>query len=195
MRPSGRWSGRTTVIGMAAAAATISALVVGGIAVADNGSTSEADDASATSRDVGTRVHERVGFGPRVRMMAGGHVLHGEFVVAKKDGDGYQTMATQHGTVEDVSESSITVKSDDGYTRSYAVDGDTMVNAGREGIESIKADDKVAVAATVDGDAATAVRVADVSLRKAAWDELRPGRPGPDGGPDAGADEESDGSN
>jgi hypothetical protein len=196
MRPVGRWSGRTTVVGMAAAAATISALVVGGIAVADNGSGAETDDPGATSSEVPAKVRDRIG--PGLRGIAGhamrGPVLHGEFVVAKRDGDGYQTMATQVGAVEDVSDSSITVKSDDGYTRSYTVDGETMVNAHREGIASVEKGDDVAVAAVVDGETATAVRVADISQRKALWEKLRPGRPGPGEGFDEnkGLDENSD---
>jgi hypothetical protein len=184
MRPVGRWSGRTTVVGMAAAAATISALVVGGIAVADNGSGTETDDSGTTANQTSVRddgamkVRDRMGLGPRLHGLAGGPVLHGEFVVPNADGDGYQTMATQHGTVEEVGDSSITVKSEDGYTRSYTIDDETLVNAQREGIDSVEKGDQVAVAATVGGETATAVRVADISQRKAVWEKLRPGRPG-----------------
>ncbi|MEI8408959.1 MULTISPECIES: hypothetical protein [unclassified Kribbella] len=47
-----------------------------------------------------------------------GDALHGEFVTAK-DGGGYETIATQKGEVTAVSTTSITVKSADGYSRTY----------------------------------------------------------------------------
>ena len=46
--------------------------------------------------------------------------LHGEFVVSDANG-GYTTMLTQTGTVTAVSATSITVKSDDGYTQIYMI--------------------------------------------------------------------------
>ena len=46
--------------------------------------------------------------------------LHGEFVVSDGSG-GYATMLTQTGTVTAISATSITVRSDDGYTQTYAI--------------------------------------------------------------------------
>ena len=57
---------------------------------------------------------------------AGATQLHGEFVVSDGSG-GYATMLTQNGTVTAISATSITVRSDDGYTQTYA----TPSTAGR----------------------------------------------------------------
>jgi hypothetical protein len=88
--------------------------------------------------------------------------VHGEFVVPKSGG-GYQTMDTQRGSVTAVSNSSITIKSGDGFTKTYGVTGDTIVDAKRDGIGSIKVGDQVFVMATVSGSTATAANVTDVS--------------------------------
>ncbi|HJV99162.1 MAG TPA: hypothetical protein VJ617_08730 [Arthrobacter sp.] len=52
--------------------------------------------------------------------------LHSESVVKKADGT-FETVLSQQGTVDAVSETSVTVKSDDGYTQTYAVNADTKV--------------------------------------------------------------------
>jgi hypothetical protein len=106
------------------------------------------------------------GFGPRGEFGLGG-ALHGEFVV-QKDGGGYQTVATQRGSVTAVSKDSITVKSDDGYSRTYKVDADTLVNSARDGIASIKTGSTVTVSAVVADNTATATMINDGSARDAA---------------------------
>jgi hypothetical protein len=53
------------------------------------------------------------------------------------------------------------VKSADGFTRTYAVDENTLVNAGRDGIGDVKEGDTVGVMAAVNGDAASAMRISD----------------------------------
>jgi hypothetical protein len=52
--------------------------------------------------------------------------LHSESVVKKADGT-FETHVSQRGTVESVSDSAITVKSEDGYSLTYAVNADTKV--------------------------------------------------------------------
>jgi len=89
--------------------------------------------------------------------------VHGTAVVPKSGG-GYQTVAFQNGKVTAVSSTSITLRSADGYSRSYRVTSATVVNARRDGIGSIKAGNQVIVTATVSGSTATATRVIDVSL-------------------------------
>ena len=60
-------------------------------------------------------------------------MLHGEFI--QRVAGGYQTVDVQSGQVTAVSGSSITLRSTDGFTRSYVVvAGTTMVDAGRGGI-------------------------------------------------------------
>lgn len=66
-----------------------------------------------------------IGRGPFRGPAAGfpGNALHGEFTVAS-DG-GYVTERMQTGTVSAPSATSITVKSEDGYTQTYAIDSST----------------------------------------------------------------------
>lgn len=89
-----------------------------------------------------------------------GGVLHGEFVTVKPGG-GYQPTQMQRGTVTAVSATAITVKSEDGFVRSYVVTKDTLVNAARDGITSVAVNDIVHVRASGVGDKATATDVMD----------------------------------
>jgi hypothetical protein len=52
--------------------------------------------------------------------------LHSESVVKKADGT-FETQLTQQGTVDAVSETSVTVKSEDGFMQSYAVNAETKI--------------------------------------------------------------------
>jgi hypothetical protein len=52
--------------------------------------------------------------------------LHGESVVKKGDG-GFETRLTQQGVIEAVSSASITVKSEDGFSQTYAVNAGTKI--------------------------------------------------------------------
>ncbi|WP_211370909.1 hypothetical protein [Nonomuraea turkmeniaca] len=98
------------------------------------------------------------------KMGFGGRALHGEFVVP--DGSGtYTTIATQYGDVTAVDQDSITVKSEDGYTKEYVVNADTRINRGGDGIDAVKSGQKVVVRAKVDGGTATAVAIRDTTLR------------------------------
>jgi hypothetical protein len=124
------------------------------------------------------------GHGPRGLGRRGGHgglgglagALHGEFT-AKKPGGGYQTMAMQVGDATAVSATSITVKSEDGFSRTYAVDDGTLVNAGNDGIADVKSGDKVRILAVVTGSDAKAVHVMDVTSVGKLRDQWRPRRP------------------
>jgi len=89
--------------------------------------------------------------------------LHGQFVVPKPGG-GYQTVDVQTGQVTAVSSTSISLKSSDGFTKSYVVTGSTIVDAQRDGIGSIKVGNQASVQATVSGITATASGVEDLTL-------------------------------
>ncbi len=52
--------------------------------------------------------------------------LHSESVVKKADGT-FETRLTQQGTVDSVSGTSVTVKSEDGFIQSYAVNAETKI--------------------------------------------------------------------
>jgi len=96
--------------------------------------------------------------------------IHGEFVVPKPGG-GYQTVLTQIGTVQKVSSSSITVKSEDGYTHTYSVDNDTLVAAGNNGIADVANGDTVRVLA-IGSNAKRLIDVTKVqSLRQKYWQQ------------------------
>ena len=73
--------------------------------------------------------------------------LHGEFVVPNSAG-GYTTELTQTGTVTAISATSITVRSEDGFSRTY------VIPAGSAGAP-FAVDDQVVVHATRDGQTAT----------------------------------------
>ena len=90
-----------------------------------------------------------------------GGPLHGEFTIRKPDGSGFQTVAVQTGEVTAVSPPSITVKSEDGFSRTYSVDENTVVGAGRDGIGAVKTGDTVRVAGVVEGGQAKAAAILD----------------------------------
>lgn len=121
---------------------------------------------SGTPSAPGERGKPGKGLGHRGMIGLGG-ALHGEFVVPK-EGGGYQTIATQRGEVTAVSKDSITVKSADGYSRTYTLTEDTLVNAARDGIDDVKTGNTVTVMAVVVDGKATARSVSDGTVRKAA---------------------------
>lgn len=95
-----------------------------------------------------------------------GGMVHGQFT-APKAGGGYQSVDVQRGTVSTVSASSVTVKSADGFTATYAVTSATVVDAQAAGIGSVKQGDTVFVSATVSGGTATAANIMDLTAVKA----------------------------
>lgn len=89
--------------------------------------------------------------------------IRGEAVM-RKPGGGFQTVAHQSGDVTAVSATSITLKSEDGFERSYLVNDDTLVNAGDDGIADVKVGDQVRLTAILeDGGRARAVRIHDLT--------------------------------
>jgi hypothetical protein len=91
-----------------------------------------------------------------------GGVVHGQVVVPEAGGK-FGTEDIQTGKVTAVSGSSLTVRSADGFTKSYRVTGATQVAAGKTGIGSVKVGNQVAVTATVSGSTASLTRVIDLS--------------------------------
>jgi hypothetical protein len=89
--------------------------------------------------------------------------VHGEVVVPEAGGK-FCTEDIQTGKVTAVSGSSLTVRSADGYTKSYRVTSATEVDAGKTGIGSVKVGNQVAVTATVSGSTASLTRILDLSL-------------------------------
>jgi len=126
----------------------------------------------------------RFGFGPGPGSVFG--ALHGQLVVPKSGG-GYQTVDVQNGQVTAVSATSITLKSADGFTKSYSVAGSTIVDAQRDGIGSVKVGNQAAVVATVSGSTATAASITDLTLLRQGlpnfgYGRARPASPGAQAG-------------
>lgn len=110
--------------------------------------------------------------------------IHGEFTVKNKDGS-YTTLVSQRGTVQSVSDSSISVKSDDGFTQSYAITSSTTIvklpasGTGTQGrrpspqtikATDLKTGDSVAVSGTKSGTTVTATRIIGGTLPAAPSD-------------------------
>ncbi|HKU10672.1 MAG TPA: hypothetical protein VJQ61_05525 [Sinomonas sp.] len=72
---------------------------------------------------------------------AGAETLHGQMTVKRPDGS-IETVFVQRGTVTDVSDTKLTVKSDDGFTRTYTLNGSTkFVGQGQPKGAAIKSGD------------------------------------------------------
>ncbi|HZN14809.1 MAG TPA: DUF5666 domain-containing protein [Acidimicrobiales bacterium] len=146
---------------------------LGGIGVAA-AQTDTSTSTAPTPGVAGTAIAGKPGPGGPHFGMGGG--IHGEFVTPK-DGGGYQTVATQVGEVTAVSASSITLKSADGYTKAYAVNDNTMVNAGNNGIDDVKSGDTVHVTAVVEDGKYRAVEVMDQTQGQRIGEQWRPAPP------------------
>lgn len=109
-----------------------------------------------------------------------GHAIHGEHVVKQQDGT-YRTVVTQAGTIEAVSDSEVTVKSEDGFTQRYAITAETSIakvpanvselrnGRGKPTLPSATAadlttGDPVRLSGTKDGDTVTATRIVSGEL-------------------------------
>ena len=112
---------------------------------------------------LGNGLGNRQGSGLGGGMMGGngllgqlGRVQHGELTVTGSDGKAV-VMTVQRGTVTAASASSVTVRSDDGYTQTYAVNSSTRVR-GATATQPQK-DDQVVVLARKADKVATQIRV------------------------------------
>ena len=103
----------------------------------------------------------RLGHGLGHGLGVGNRALHGEFVVKDKDGK-IVTRVVQRGEVTAVSTTSITLKSEDGFTGTYAVNGDTKVRVGGDNaaITGVKTGNEARVVATKSGATSTATGLA-----------------------------------
>jgi hypothetical protein len=71
----------------------------------------------------------------------GAETLHGQMTVKKADGS-IETVFIQRGTVTDVSDTTLTVKSDDGFTQTYTLNGSTkFIGQGQPKGAAIKSGD------------------------------------------------------
>lgn len=170
---------RSRVIGIVAASALAAATFTG--VAAATAATRTADDTSQSPSAASPRGQEPGVRGPGVRGPGGhgpseyghggpggpggpgghrpeGDVLHAEAVIEAEDGT-TATHRMQEGDVTEVSATSVTVTSTDGYTSTYVIDADTELDRDREQGTAPKLGDTVHVRAIVDGSTATADEV------------------------------------
>jgi len=149
-------SWRSTIVAAVAAVAMAggagAAVAIGSSGVPANAATVAVSQAQPTPTHPGFG-----GMGGRIP------ILHGQAVLSKPGG-GYQTVAFQRGAVTAVSAGSITLKSTDGFTQTYVINGSTVVGAHRGGISSVTDGNTASVIATVSGKTFTAMRIIDWTL-------------------------------
>lgn len=159
------------------AAGFVAAGLVGGVVLAGFATASaQTDPTPSPSQSEGAAPMAKGGRGPGGHKGGPGAGIHGEFVTANPNG-GWQTMATQKGEVTAVSATSLTVRSEDDFSRTYTVNDDTMVGAGDEGIADVKVGDDVHVLAIVTDGKASAVNVHDATQGRRIRDRYAPRPP------------------
>lgn len=178
----------TLTLGSIAAGAVL-ATGVTGLALADDTTTPSAGSSSSAPRgasDPGVMGQRGPGDGMRggpggLHGMRGGpmgEALHGELVVKAQDGT-ISTVRQVRGTVTAVTGTSITVKAEDGYTATFAVNADTEVRTGLPSrnadpatttgsIADVSVGDVAHVHGTVTGGTATAEAVHAMTAEQAA---------------------------
>jgi hypothetical protein len=147
------------IVGGVAAVAVIGTAGVAAATAAPSPSGSPAPSASpgaspsAPGADKGERGEGRRGHGRVGHLFRG---LHGEWVVKQQDGT-FVTMVGARGEVTAVSATSITIKAEDGFTATFAVNADTKVR-GRDvdKIADVKVGDRGGALGPKSGDTATA---------------------------------------
>ncbi|UOZ08546.1 hypothetical protein [Amycolatopsis sp. WQ 127309] len=154
--PKKGWSGKKTAI-----AAGIAVVIAAGGGAAIWAGTSSADNSAQQGGPGGFGGPGGPGGGQfRGQGVPGGNfgggaaalrdALHGDFVVANPNG-GYTTERLQTGDVTELSATSVTLTSKDGYKQTYALDGSTQKTG-----DVKTGDTNVTVVAKVDGQTATA---------------------------------------
>jgi Cu/Ag efflux protein CusF len=148
---------RTKVVLVAGTAALALAGIGGGVAFASGSGTPTAapTPTTATATAPARPAHPRRAAGVLRRLE------HGELTVGTKQGD--QVVDVQRGQVTSVSATSVTVRSGDGFTATYAVDGTSKIRVHQQasGISSVHDGDRVTVVAVRANGTATVRRLAD----------------------------------
>lgn len=137
-----------------------------GISYADDPTTSPSPSATSTSNASPGQPHNKQGDqhkkqGEHAQRALLKRALHGEVTLGGKKTT--RVIDFQRGNVQQVSATSITVKSIDGFTATYVVTGDTRVRqAGEVGtLADVKTGDKVRVVAVNDGKTNAAKTIAE----------------------------------
>ena len=173
--------GASTKLALVASGVIAGIILAGfGVATAQGGNASEAGPKQRAGEHSGPGASGRFGGGPGHPGGGPGmrNLLHGEGVIRTGEGE-TENVAMQVGEVTDANDSSVEVKSTDGFTRTYAVNADTNFLPRGNDIDDVDAGDEVRVLAVVDGSTATAKRIVDITDM--------PRRPGGPSGPPDGA--------
>ncbi|WP_018680777.1 hypothetical protein [Actinokineospora enzanensis] len=170
--PRQRWTWKKTA---AAAAIAAGVATAGGFAVyAASGATADTQGGRGGMGGPGMD-GGRGGFGGGMGGAGLQNALHGEFVVSTGDG-AYATRLMQTGEVTAVSDTSITAKSTDGYTKTYTIDSQTVKSA----MSSVAQGDTVTIIATTAGDTASVASISERGTGSGSTDGGGPGM-GPGG--------------
>lgn len=148
-----------------------------GIAAAQTGG----PDTAAPERSERAQAKDREhpgGMGRKGHRGMPGPGIRGEFVVRDREG-AFRTVATQMGEATAVSADAITVRSEDGFSRTYRIDDATSINGNRGEVGDLATGTQVRVLAHLDGDTATAVHIVDVSRAREMRDRAAERRGGP----------------
>lgn len=176
---------RTRSIALTAGTLVVGAALATGItgiaSAADSTPGPASSSATATNdRPTDARGHHGRGGPGGMHGAPGMHALHSEAVVKAADGT-ISTVTSIRGTVTAVSETSITVKAEDGFSATYAIDSETDVRTGvpkrpaadsapasTSTIADVKVGDVASVHGTVTGSAATAAAIHAMTAAQAA---------------------------
>jgi len=133
-------------------AAVVALVVSGGVAYAVNSTPTSSPTASSSPAPT---AKAKAKHRPLL-----GHVAHGEVTLNGKD---HKVVDVQRGDVQAVGATSISVKSDDGFTATYTVNSGTKVRKGgkQAAIGDVHTGDKVGIVATKANGTSTATRVAE----------------------------------
>lgn len=144
------------IVGGVAAVAVIGTAGVAAATAAPSPSGSPSPSASASASPSDPAPGKRERGDKRGRLGHAFRGLHGEWVVKGEDG-AFVTMVGAHGEVTAVGASSITIKAEDGFTATFAVNADTRVR-GRDAdkIADVKVGDQGGAVGPKSGDTITA---------------------------------------
>ncbi|MGN6244674.1 MAG: hypothetical protein ACTHQ3_13520 [Motilibacteraceae bacterium] len=173
-------------IGAGAAYATSGSAGAGGATATGAGSAAVRQVADGTTPPAGQTPkapgdHRRPPMRDRA-LRLGANVEHGELVVKTKDGT--RNVSVQHGTVTEVTDHGLVVRSEDGTTWTYGLDAKTHVRKDGEkaAVGDLTSGDEVRVFA----DVTSSGRLARLVLDGRPPHPMRPGAPGAPAGPDQG---------
>ncbi|HVV23569.1 MAG TPA: hypothetical protein VHF06_29300 [Pseudonocardiaceae bacterium] len=159
---------RTKLVLVAGTAALALAGIGGGVAFASGGSTPPTTSSTAPSATASGTPSSAAKHAHHPRRLLGrlGRVEHGEVTVGTKHGD--RVVDVQRGQVTAVSATSVTVRSGDGFTATYAVNSTSKIRADKKqaAISSVHDGDQVAVVALRSGGTATVRGLRDAGPAK-----------------------------